>query len=153
MQSKAVTISPPGLGISMNIPPDAVPPEKCVNITLRPCFTGSFQYPEGYEPLSAVYHISANLPFQKNIEIVLEHFGELETEEQASKMTFFSAKSSPVRDDGGLFQFNEIEGGIFVVGEHHGTYSSEHICCFLSAGTDKSIGTSELLVFIYIPLL
>ena len=144
MQSEPVTLSPPGLGISMTIPQDAVPPEEQVNVTVRPCLAGSFQYPEGYEPLSAIYHISADSSFQKDVDVEFEHFGQLEMEEQASKMTFFNAESSPVMVDGrNVFKFSPVKGGRFAVGGSHCTYSSKHFG-FLCAGTEKSSETRKL---------
>ena len=149
VQSEPVTISPPGLGISMTIPQDAVPPEEQVNVTIRQCLAGSFQYPEGFEPLSAIYHIpvSDDSSFQKDVEVEFEHFGQLETEEQASKMTFFDAKSSPVVVGGrNVFKFSPVKGGRFAVGGSHCTYSSKHFG-FLCAGTEKSSETRELHVY------
>ena len=149
VQSEPVTISPPGLGISMTIPQDAVPPEEQVNVTVRPCLAGSFQYPEGYEPLSAIYHIhvSDDSSFQKDVEVEFEHFGQLETEEQASKMTFFIAESSPVVVDGrDVFKFSPVKGGNFAVGGSHCTYSSKHFC-FVCVGTETISETRELHIY------
>ena len=147
VQSEPVTISLPGLGMSMMIPQDAVPDENNVNVTVRPCLAGSFQFPEGYEPLSAVYHISADSSFQKNVDFDFEHFGQLETEEQASNMTFFIAESSPEVVDGrNVFKFSPVKGGRFEVGGSHCTYSSKHFG-FLCAGTEKSSETRELHIY------
>ena len=135
VQSDPVTISPSGLGITIKIPANAVPPGQCANIVLRPCLSGPFHYPEGYEPLSAVYHISADTHILKRMELKFLHFGELLTKEEASKMAFCIAKSSPV-DVGGeqMFKFNRIEGGKFAVGDNCGTISSTHFCFLSVAG-------------------
>jgi hypothetical protein len=57
------------------------------------------------------------------------------TKEEASKMAFCIAKSSPV-DVGGkqMFKFNRIEGGKFAVGDNCGTISSTHFCFLSVAG-------------------
>ena len=137
VQSDPVTISPSGLGITIKIPANAVPPGKCANIVIRPCLSGPFHYPEGYEPLSAVYHISADTHFLKSIELEFIHFGKLVTKEKASKIAFCSAKSSPA-DVGGkqMFRFNCIEGGKFAVGDNHGRISFTHFCFLSVAGCE-----------------
>ena len=138
MQSKPVTIAPPELGVSLKIPPGAVRPDagKPVNVTFQACLSGSnFKYPEGCTPLSAVYHISANTSFKKNVEMTLEHFAELETEKEASEMTFFRAESVPTVTDGREeFIFTQLKGGKFAVGGNHCTLSTQTFC-LISAGT------------------
>ena len=128
VKSDAVIISPTDLAITIKIPPDAFPPGEHV-ISVRPCLSGPFDYPDEYEPLSAIYHISASASFQKSFEMELGHFGDLMTEEQAGNMAFFRARSSPV-DVGGekKFKFNRIQGGEFAIGKSFGTISSEHFC-------------------------
>ena len=144
VQSKPVTIAPPGLGVSMKIPPGAVPPNASqpVSITLQACLSGSFfKYPEGCTPLSAVYHISANLCFKKEVELTFEHFAELKTEKETSKMAIFRAESVPVLRDGReVFIFTPIEGGKFEAGGNMCTLSTQAFS-LVSAGTKK---TSEM---------
>jgi hypothetical protein len=69
-----------------------------------------------------VYHISANSPFDKEVELTFEHFAELETENDVNQMTLFRAESVPtVTEDGKEFIFTPIEGGQFEVGGSHCT--------------------------------
>ena len=129
LSSKQVTISPPNLGVTLDIPSDAVPPGEHVTVTIQPCFSGAFIYPEGYEPLSAVYHISTNTALKKKGQLTLEHFGNLQTKEQTDNMYFFTAKSPPVTVDGGkVYQFGMVKGGEFRMGENYGAISLEHFC-------------------------
>ena len=142
--SKPVTIAPPGLGLSLKVPPGAVRPDadKPVNVIVQACLSGStFKYPEGCTPLSAVYHISASSFFEKEVELTFEHFAELETEKEASEMTFFRAEAIPTVTDGGEeFIFSKIDGGKFAVGGSHCTLSTQTFC-LISAGTK---GPSEI---------
>ena len=146
VQSEPVTISPPGLGISLKIPFGAVRPDadKPVNVTIQACLPGpNFKYPEGCTALSAVYHISADLSFEKEVELTLEHFAELETEKELSEMTFFKAKSVPTVMDGREeYIFSPVEGGRFAVGESHCTLSTQGFS-LISAGTKESSGISK----------
>ena len=140
LSSKQVTISPPNLGVTLSIPSDAVPRGEHVTVTIRPCLSGAFQYPEGYEPLSAVYYISTNTGLKKKGQLTLEHFGHLQTKEQADSMTFFTANSPPVVVDGKkVYQFGMVKGGEFRTGENYGTISLEHFCLV-------SIGVCEQLM-------
>ena len=120
MQSEPVTIAPPGLGVSLKIPPDTVQPDadKPVHVAIQACVFGStFTYPEGCTPLSAVYHVSADSCFEKDVELTFEHFAKLETEKQARAMTIFRAKAVPTMKDGKAeFIFCPFEGGKFAVG-------------------------------------
>ena len=129
VQSETVTITPPGLGVSLKIPPGAVrsDTDKPVNITVQACLSGStFKYPEGCTPLSAVYHISADSSLEKEIDLTLEHFAQLETEMDTSEMTFFRAESIPTVTDGEEeFIFTKMEGGKFAVNGNHCTISTQ----------------------------
>ena len=141
VSSKQVTISPPDLGITLDIPSGAVPPGEYITVTIRPCLFGSFQYPEGYEPLSAVYHISTNTHLKKKGKLTLEHYGDVQTKQQADNMTFFSAKSSPVRVDGKeVYQFGMVKGGEFQTGDKCGTISLQHFC-FVAEGIRTGVRT------------
>ena len=138
VQSEPVTIAPPGLGVSLKIPTGAIQPDagKPVNVTLQACLSGStFKYPEGCTPLSAVYHISADSSFNKEVELAFEHFAELETEKEASEMTIFRAESVPTMTDGREeFIFNQLEGGKFAIGKSHCTLLTQSFS-LISAGT------------------
>ena len=141
VQSEPFTIAPPGLGVSLKIPPGAIRPnaDKPVTVTLQACLSGlTFKYPEGCTPLSAVYHISADAPFEKEVALTLEHYGDLETEQQASEMSFFKAKSVPIVTDGReVFVFSPVEGGRFAVGGSHCTLSTQSFS-FVGVGAKRS---------------
>lgn len=138
--SEGGNIALPDCGISLSISRGAVPPEKIQEISIRPCLSGPFEYPEGYEPLSAVYLITTKVAFQKTVELRLNHYARLETEEQASQMTFLSAAIHGILS-GKTFKFKPI-GGQFRVHERHGTLQLKHFCV-VTAGTIKSAGTGQ----------
>ena len=143
MQSEPFIIDPRGLGVSLKIPPGAVPPDadKPINVTVQACLSAStFKYPEGVTPLSAVYHISADSHFEKEVELEFEHFANLTTEKEAEMMTIFRAESA-VKDDG-KFVFTPIEGGKFTVGGSHCTLSTQHFC-FICTGAKETADISE----------
>ena len=139
MLSEPVTISPPGLGVTLKIPPNAVQSsDEPANVSLRTCLSSTvFQYPEGCTPLSAVYHISSDSSFDKDVELTIEHFTDLTTKNQAKEMTFFRAES----EGEGKYIFTPITGGQFKVGGHRCTITTRKFS-YVGAG---SISSSEIL--------
>ena len=138
--SEGGNIAPIDFGISLSVPRGAVPLEDIQEISIQPCLSGPFEYPEGYEPLSAVYLITTTVAFQKAVELRLNHYARLETEEQASQMTFLSASTRDIVS-GKKFEFKPI-GGKFRVNERHGTLQLKHFCV-ITAGSKKSAGTGK----------
>ena len=150
VQSEPVTLSAPGLGVTLKIPPNAVQSsDEPVNISLRACLPSTvFQYPKGCTPLSAVYHISSNSVLNKqNIELTIEHFANLETDRQANEMTFFWAESKEM----GKYSFTPMEGGVFEAGGHKCTISTRLVPSFVSAGSIPSSQISKQLIRIICP--
>ena len=107
--------------------------------------SGPFKYPEGYEPLSAVYLITPKIAFQKKVELRLDHYGRLETDEQASQITFLSAYTlgSVSVSEKKLFEFRPLKHGKFAMHETYGTLQLKHFCP-ISAGVPKNSETSKL---------
>ena len=133
-EQKTVTISPSGQGVSLKIPQNAQP-DKPVNITFKTCLSGSFKYPEGYDPLSSVYHISTSTSFNGDTELSIEHFGNIETKKQAKGMTFLFAPHHGGSDD---INFTPVKGGKFEVGKETGTLSTQNFGGYWSAGTNQA---------------
>ena len=136
---KPVTISPPGHGVSLKIPQDAVRHDKPMNVAFKTCLSGPFKYPEGYAPLSSVHHISTDTPFENDVEVSIEHFANIETEEQAEDMTLFIAQPSNGIEE---IQFVPMKGGKFEVGKESCTLSTQQVG-FLSAGAKVSSEISK----------
>ena len=149
VQSEPVTISPPGLGVTLKIPPNAVQSsDEPATVSLRACLPSTvFQYPEGCTPLSAVYHISSNSVFNKDIELSIEHFADLKTDKQANEMTFLRADS----EEKGKYRFTPMEGGVFEAGGHKCTISTRLVPSFVSAGSIPSSQIRKQLIRIICP--
>ena len=150
-----VTISPPGLGATLTVPAGAVPPDADTpaNVTLKTCVPApSFTYPEGYAPVSGVYHVSATSNFIKNVDLTFEHFAMVSTEEQAKEIFLMRAKSSPtIRDGKREFVFSRVEDedGNFAVGEGHCIVSTRK-SGFVSAGAQQNSKLSKFRVLCFI---
>lgn len=143
ISSKGGHFAPPKYGISLSIPPNAIPSEMVQNIFIRPCVSGPFKYPEGYEPFSAVYLIMSKpqkveLSLEQKVELRLDHYAQLETDEQANQMTFMSA-TVPKKDSGNkVVEFKPMNGGKFTVHERYGALMVEHFCYITICGTKIS---------------
>ena len=127
VESKPLYKSLPGIKVSLKIPENAVPPNKKVNVTFGACLSGSFKYPEGYEPLSAVYLISVDSPFDKEVELTFEHFAKIENKIQASKLKCFSAKSSLANGEK-EYEFHQVVGAKLAVGKTRCKLTTQHFC-------------------------
>ena len=92
VDSKGGHFDPADLGTSLEVPPNTVPAGETITLRGRPYLCGPFQYPEGYESLSAVYLITSKSSFQKEVELKMKHYGAVETEEQADQMCFFECQ-------------------------------------------------------------
>ena len=138
VQPEPFIIDPWGLGVSLKIPPGAVRPDadKPVNAIVQACLSGSnFKYPEGYIPLSSVYHISVDSPLEKEVELEFDHFANLTTEKQAEEMTIFKAESTMT--DGGKFIFAPMEGGKFAARGNQCTLTTKNFS-FVCAGAKET---------------
>ena len=113
--------------------------------------SGPFKFPDEYEPLSAVYLITHSaekleLKPEQKVELTLEHYARLETDQQANQMTFLSA-SPPERDSGQqVIAFRPVRGGKFPVHERHGVLPVKHFCYITIGGTKYSHESKQYIV-------
>ena len=133
---KTTIISPPGLGVTVKVPNDAIdlPPEKCPNISIGTCSSESFVFPEGYVPLTITYQLFSAAPLKKKVELSIEHNAVIETEVDAKHMTFCIAQ--PSSDGSKEIKFTPLAGGEFEVQGTHCNLSTR-ITGLLSAGSMK----------------
>ena len=150
VDSKGGHFAPPDYGISLSVPPDAVLPGKIQKISIRPCVSVPFKYHEGYELLSAVYLITPKVSFEKKVELRLDHYGRLETDEQASQITFLSAKKTLGDvNEKRMFEFRPLKDGKFAVHETYGTLQLKHFCP-VGVGVPKNSETSKQWLLLYL---
>ncbi len=122
------------IGIAFNIPPGAVPDDELLQLTVRPCLTGPFEPPFGYEFMSPTFIVSPAFDFIKDIQMVVYHFGVLESVDDCERMTFLSAPTTPVNTtpvyEGTQpqYKFTPLRGGVFQRNQHLGTISLRHFC-------------------------
>ncbi len=127
--SEGMEISWEDIGIAFSIPPGAVPGDELLQLTVRPCLTGPFEPPVGYELTSPTFIVSPAFDFVKDIQLVVYHFVILESDNDCERMTFLSASTTPVYEGSQLqYKFKPLRGGVFQRSQHFGTISLRHFC-------------------------
>ena len=148
VESDPIIISPPGHGVTLKIPPNAAvqSSDKPVNVSLQTCLSSSVF--EGFTRFSAIYHISSDTPFDKDMELTFEHFADLKTNQQANMMRFFRAESKGER----RYIFTPMEGGEIKVGSHSCTISTRQFS-FVCAGSEPSSQIGKFILIRLVSLL
>ena len=119
------------IGIKINIPPGAVPEGRPITVTVRPCLSGPFELPEYYNFASPVYAISPGLEFNKDVELFVTHFADLQSEDDCKNMTFLTTESSSLRTlpgDSHPCRLLVQKDGVFQIGSQDGEISLRHFC-------------------------
>ena len=111
--SDGKTINLEEVGVSLIFPENSLPSnEPPVEVAIQPCFSGSFIMPDGIESMSPAYVIKPNrkVTFQKDVVLKIQHYANLQTEEDCEDMVFLSANSTPeYRGSNPVYVFKEIK--------------------------------------------
>ena len=127
------TISWKEIGFEINIPPGAVPEGQDFELRVRPCLSGPFVLPDGYQLASPIYLITPSFEFVKDVRLSIAHFAGLDSDSDCSHMTFISSSSSPTHTPHAKYKFKVMNGGIFNRKVHHGEVYLKHFCLTGSA--------------------
>ena len=99
-------LSWPEVGITVNVPPKAVPTGKAMHIMVWPSLNGPFSLPQDYKLASPVYFISHDSSFLENVNLSVAHFAGLSNEEDCQKMVFLA--SDKEKDSEDKYRFVEL---------------------------------------------
>ena len=106
------TINLEDVGISITFPENLLPSsDPPLEVTIRPCFSGPFEMPDGIESVSPAYIIKCNrkITFLKDVILKIRHYANLQTEKDCENMALLSARSTPVyRGSSPIYVFKEI---------------------------------------------
>ena len=112
-------------GFRMYIPKDALLPSETCVISIKSIIAGDFQFPQGAEPVSAIFEISLSRKFHKPVKLELQHCVLLERPGQSKFMSFALAS----HDQSSLpYQFHPVTGGAFQPSSFYGTIGLEQFC-------------------------
>ena len=143
--SRGATIQPLSTGISLYIPEQALSLD--VDLLIRPCFSGPFELPAGYESASPAYLIQPNRKWQLHRPAALQihHHARLRDEEDCEEMAFLSASIVPeYRQSEPVYVFTEIKHsrGVFQPGSQVGNIDLQHFC-IIKTGRKRRSGTCK----------
>ena len=110
------------IGISIVVPEDSLPPDESVDLVIQPCFSVSFEMPEDIGSASPAYLIETNkkVELKKSLLVRIQHYANLQTEEDCNCMVFLRANSDPkYRGSKPAYIFKEVDTveGKFTIGE------------------------------------
>ena len=137
-------------GITLHVPPQAVPEGETCDLSVQMCLSGPFVPPEDYELVGPVYKIGPTVDFTKDVQLSLTHFSNVQTEEDSSRITFVSARSSPSYEQfSPKYKFKALTKGVFQTGTQIGVISLKHFCHLATARRkNKQQGSSAKGIFI-----
>ena len=129
VSSEGASISWKEIGIELHIPPGAIPEGETLELRVRPCLSGPFVPPEGYDLACPVYHISPAFHFLCDVQVTMYHCCHLETLEHCQLMTFMSSSSRPsYNGHHPLYQFKTLSTAKFEPSCVYGSLSLKHFC-------------------------
>ena len=111
------------VGLSLTFPENSLPSSDIpLELAIQPCFSGSFVLPDDIELSSPAYAMIPNreVTFQKYLELKIQHYANLQTEEDCKDMVFLSASSIPkYRGFSPIYEFEEMKEakGLFRPGQ------------------------------------
>ena len=108
----------PGYGFYIEVPDEALPPEVTASVAVKIVFAGQFELPEGSQLISAIYWISSNKSFLKEVTINIQHCAVIESEEQCAEFKFIVAKCS---QEVLPYKFKKMGKGLFNI---HSQYAA-----------------------------
>ena len=140
---KGGKISWKDIGVEIEIPPGAVPKGKSLELRVRPCLSGPYSLPQGYQLASPVYLITPAFEFVKEVRLSVTHFAHLDDENDCNRMTFISSSSSPVLTPQLHYNFKLMKGGIFKEEENNGVLYLKHFCQAAIAQQESNVTVAK----------
>ena len=129
-------------GFQMYIPEHALGSFSTGVIAIRAVVAGSFEFPEGTEPVSAVYRISTSAKLVKPITLKIQHCVALRRKADCRFLSF--AVAHVQQDQHHLpCKFKRLEGGSFPFDSQIGTISCSNFCPVAIVKEQSSHGPSS----------
>ena len=94
VSEKSITVVPKGLGVAVKLQPKSMNFDSSSPIVIffRVCSLESFVFPDGAQAGSLTYLISSDNTLDEEVEIIVQHFLDIPTNEQAKYLSFFVGK-------------------------------------------------------------
>jgi len=122
-------------GVTISIPPGAVPSGVIATVSVKLFSSSSFQFPEDCELVSPIYFVETNKNFLKPVELVISHDAGLQSEEDCKSVVILTASIVPdYRGSTPSYPFRKASGGIFEVGRRTGRFTVTQLGFFAAVG-------------------
>ena len=79
-------------------------------VVVKALISGRFQFPKGFQSISALYAVSSGKRFNKDVRIMLQHCFLIERNDQLKRLSIIKA---PPTESGNPYVFEIIKGGYF----------------------------------------
>ena len=79
-------------------------------VVVKALISGRFQFPKGFQSISALYAVSSGKRFNKDVRIMLQHCFLIERNDQLKRLSIIKA---PPTEPGNPYVFEIIKGGCF----------------------------------------
>ena len=103
-------------GFSLLVPEGALSPIEASPVAVKALISCRFQFPKGFQLISALYAISPGRKFKKEVKISFQHCLLIERAEQLERL--FIIKAHPTGPENG-YTFQIVSGGIFRIGSQY----------------------------------
>lgn len=118
-----------GNGVEVELPKGVVPADTAITFKAQPAFASKdvFILPPGIEAASPTYLLSSSMDsLNGEVTLTIEHFVDLQTEDDSKKLVFLVADSKPNKDS--VYRFKVVDSGhpSFKLGEKVGTICTNH---------------------------
>ena len=111
-----------GYGFFIEIPEGAVPPGVTVSVGVKVILAGQFKFPENRQLISAIYWVSSNIEFMKDVSVNIQHCAVVRSDDQCSQFKYIIAKCSQSQLP---YRFREREG-LFSSHTQYGAIKLKH---------------------------
>lgn len=115
-----------GDGITLSIPPGAVPPSGDIDISLQACLDGPFCLPEDLEFMSPVYLIEPHYSFHKNVTLSIKMFLNVQTQKDSENTVFVTSPAK--KQESCSLIFRKYGSPRFSEGSRYGEIELPNFC-------------------------
>ena len=125
----------------MFIPESALLPNEACLVTVKAIDAGLFEYPEGTEPVSAVYAITLTKPLRAPAKLEMQHCVKLGSAESSKHMSFVVASQDPSSIP---YKFELVPGGVFMKDSCFGSIDRQQFSFFSIGWFWRLLGYGKL---------
>ena len=134
-----------GFGFEFHVPEGTCPVGSECEVMVDVVMAGDFAFPEGVEPVSAIYIISVASKLLQPSLVKIQHCVALDkTNGDSSQLSFYRAT---LKEPTPPYHFKPVEGGRFYVGDQYGQLELPVFCGLAIGDTEQSQQTTGTILY------